>query len=327
MEVVYASDEGYAGLMGVSIASLVKQSTAPKSLTVNVISDGIEEQSIRRLRSTVEEGGAKFNHVDMPDLDSLAGVKLELPDFTMATYARLWLPQIFPDTQRAIYIDCDTIILGSLDYLWGLELSATESVAGVLDATSSTNKAKVGLASHQHYVNAGVLLLDLEKWRSEAVIERFVAMLQASSGRVAHNDQGVINACLADSIRPVHTRYNLMSYAQAMSFDEIQTYKRPANWIERAELHEARQSPVILHATGSFLFDRPWVEGSKSPMAQAWRDAAEHTAWHSTYPTPATRSALVTRFVRLLCRTRLRTAILFALGLVQANFRDRIRAF
>ena len=326
MEVVYASDEGYVGIMATSIASLLGNTQDIEQLRIHVIDDGIADSSRNSLSTAVIAAGAEICFIPMPDLNDLAGITLDFKDFALSTFARLWLAQIFPSLQRVMYIDCDTLICADLLDMWSIQLVDDELVAGVPDALSAANKAKVGLPSDALYVNAGVLLVDLEQWRKHKVAEEFVKFLRNNDGRVAHNDQGVINACLVGRIKPLHARYNLMSYAQGMSYAEVKRYKRPTSWIDANEFDEAKRNPTIMHATGSFLFERPWFQGSRSPMASDWNLTVNTTSWSARFPRASTPSFLL-RLVRGVCRTPLRRPTLYALGILQSKFRDRFGAF
>jgi len=325
VDVVYASDEKYARVMAVSILSLLDSSSDPASVRIHVLSEGITTESQDALTRMVEDQGSSLSFRELPDLNRLADVTLDFKEFSISTFARLWLPDFYPDLQRVLYIDCDTVVLQDLGGLWCTELPGTKSVAGVLDALSEENKRKVGLAADDPYINAGVMLIDVAKWRMAGTEETFVSYLREHGGVVPHNDQGVINACLTNEIVVLPPTFNVMSYCLALSFDELRTYKKPVGYYERREYDTVTAAPKILHATGSFLFDRPWVAGSRSPIADIWLATAARTPWSGT-PLETVDPGLVRSALRWACSGPARRPTLAALGVVHSLLRDRIRS-
>lgn len=326
MQIVYATDEQYARIMAVSICSLLESCNAPNKISIHVISDGVTEATRTKVRELVNRYHAAIEFIELPDLDSLAGVHLDFKEFSLSTFARLWLTELLPNVERVLYLDCDTLVRSPLDELWLTQLGDIESVAGVLDAVSAINKAKIGLSPDAPYINAGVMLIDLDKWRESRALDTFTEFLRTHSGRVPHNDQGVINGCLWKSVKPIHPRYNVMSYCLALSYPEIMSYKRPSAWITKDQFGELTSAPAILHATGSFFFERPWIEDSGSPMAPVWAEVKAKTPWSGEAPNkrrPRT-SAVV---LRSLCSSSLRQPTIATLGILQATIRERVRAF
>lgn len=326
MHLVYASDDRYAGVMAVSILSLLESCTDATRVVIDVIDEKLSEQSISRIQAMVSDFGASIRFTALPDLNEIAGVHLDFRQFSLSTYARLWLAELLPEAGRVIYVDCDTLICGPLDSLWGFEMDGGSCVAGALDAVSVANKRKVGLKASDPYVNAGVMVIDLDAWRRIGASRMFTTFLKERGGSVPHNDQGVINACLAESITPLDPKYNVMSFMQGMSFREVLTYKRPAFWVDEGAFSRAVASPVVLHATGSFLFDRPWFQESRSPMSERWTSVAARSPWSNEFPWPQSPS-MPLRLLRSIVGGPMRRMALWSLGVLQATVRDRIRGF
>lgn len=307
--------------------SLLAHAERPEDIRVTVISEGVTLASKTRLQAIASGFGASLDFVEMPDLNQLAGVRLEFRQFSLATFARLWLPDLLPDANRILYIDCDTLVQDSLESLWKTELFGQNSVAGVLDAVSAANKRKVGLTPDEPYVNAGLLVIDLAKWRSSGAKETFIRYLTDHHGVVPHNDQGVMNACLRGQVLPVDPRFNVMSYCLGLTYDELLLYKKPAAYYDRAAFSAAVRRPAVLHATGSFLFDRPWFRGSRSPIAESWLAARNQTPW-AEEPLWDPALSRPTKILRTLCAHPLgRRPTLGLLGVLQATMRDRLPSF
>ena len=318
MEVIYSSSDSYAGVMAISIASLLENNAQVDEITVHVISNGITNENVGRLTELVEGYGRQLHVVSLPDLNELISLEIDFKQHNIATFARLFLAQLFPDLRRAIFIDCDTIVVGSLQELWERPLGPDTVCAGVMDAISRFNKRRVGLTAASIYVNAGVLLFDLDNWKRLDAFDKCVTFLQERDGSIPLVDQGVLNGCMSRNIETLEMKYNVMTYAYAFSYKELLRYKKPcAEYYSRAEFDEAVANPTILHSTGSFLMDRAWHSNSDHPFAGEWRRYAESVGEISAFgeSSPSARDLVL----RKLCGTPLRRPVIEVLGILQAT--------
>ena len=74
------------------------------------------------MRELVNRYHAAIEFIELPDLDSLAGVHLDFKEFSLSTFARLWLTELLPNVERVLYLDCDTLVRSPLDELWLTQL-------------------------------------------------------------------------------------------------------------------------------------------------------------------------------------------------------------
>jgi hypothetical protein len=109
--------------------------------------------------------------------------------FTAATYARLLIPELLPsDTERALYIDADCVVVGSLSPLWQLDLGESAIAAG-----RDHGGDAAGLTGNEarDYINAGVLLMNLAVWRRDDLATKALSL--AAWNDYACPDQTAIN--------------------------------------------------------------------------------------------------------------------------------------
>ena len=93
---------------------------------------------------------------------------LNIQYITPQTYYRYAIAEWFPQLDKALYLDCDLIVKGSLEELWHTDIS-DYLCAGVPDLWIENiyYKPEIKLQPHECYINAGVLLLNLKKMRAE----------------------------------------------------------------------------------------------------------------------------------------------------------------
>lgn len=99
------------------------------------------------------------------------------------TFVRLWMANVLNES-KIIYLDVDVIINDSLDALWSLDMK-NKVIGGVFDAYPTFSEIK-GL-----YINTGVLLIDLDKWRKYNLTKILQNALKENYYRLA--DQDAIN--------------------------------------------------------------------------------------------------------------------------------------
>src|SRR5439155_15542090 len=156
---------------------------------------------------------------------------------------RVVLPARLPELQRVLYLDADTLVGGSMAALWdtALEGAPVGAVANVTEPAMQAHVTSLGV-ERGGYFNAGVLLVDLGRWREEgatAALTRFVA----DRPGLPWFDQDALNAVFAKRWKRLHPRWNAMNsfwmwgdLAAAVFGDEA--------------LAEARSRPAILHFEG-----------------------------------------------------------------------------
>lgn len=174
--------------------------------------------------------------------------------WSVATYARMLIPDLFPSAERALYLDADCVVLGDLTDLWHTDLGEA-AIGGVYDhGLVMERQAGIVLSS---YVNGGMLLMNLPVWRRERLSAAALTFRRASSA-VGLADQTAINAACAGRILYVHERWNFQLGASHSVRDwgdgpRIIHYTDPAKpWLYRdaflGELYRChrRQTPFPL---------------------------------------------------------------------------------
>ena len=106
MNIIYASDENFAMVLGVSIASLLQSNANVPILNLYVIDGGICFQSKEKLRDLAQQFNRKIHFLTIDSLDSYTGMPVSCQHkISLTAYYRLFLPQIAPGLEKAIYID------------------------------------------------------------------------------------------------------------------------------------------------------------------------------------------------------------------------------
>ncbi len=193
-------------------------------------------------------------------------------------YLRFLAPEFLPPSAaRVIYLDCDTVVLADLRPLWQLDLKG-KAVGAALDftwdpdGTEPRRLAGLGIEPGHIYVNSGVLLIDLERWRRDDIGRRLMEWA-AAQRELRFHDQDALNAVLQGDIQLLDCRWNL----------QARMYQLPRRAFpeEFAHTREARRAPAILHYTTA---NKPWLFRSSIPRKRDYFRYLRMTAFHGARP-------------------------------------------
>ncbi len=269
MFVIYHSSDSFANVTGISMISLFENNKHMDRIRVLYIEKGVSDNNKRILKSITEKYNREIEFLEMPNWSSKLNIELNSckSGWLGFGYNRLFLTEIVPeDVDKVLYLDSDTIIEGSLDELWNIDLN-NYYLAAVDDCLSSKYRKIVGIAEDGTYCNSGVLLINIKKWREENIIEEFKKILYANKGCFVFNEQSVINSLFSGKIKIIHQKYNVNSLVFLFEYDELIRLRKPYKFsYSKEQLEEAKKNPVITHFTGNFFVTRrPWVENSDHP--------------------------------------------------------------
>ena len=282
MNVMYAADDGYAEIAGVSIESLLDSNRETKDISVYFVEDKISNQNKERLRTTVEKYGRSITFIPKPNIRSLCGTELTTLRWSDSAYSRLYLDIVFkdyPDIHKLLYLDCDTLIVDNLESLWNEDINDYLGAA-VFECMSNMHKRIIGAKPSDNYVNTGVILFNVDRWKSEGISKVCTEFIKKYKGKTEYVDQGVINGTVVNKMKIVNPRYNLTALSWDFTYEEMQVYRKPHHGYDKATWTEAVSNPAILHFTTSFLSIRPWFEGSNTPWTDKWILYRNNSEWN-----------------------------------------------
>lgn len=167
---------------------------------------------------------------------------------TRTTYYRLFIAELLPpDIEKVLYLDVDIIVRHSLRPLWKTDIS-NYAVAAAPDIFSDITEfyERLKISRRYCYVNAGVLLINLEYWRECSMATLFLTWISENENVIHYGDQDVLNAVLKEKILLIPQKYNLMHGFLWKQSYYLEKFKN--------DIAEAKQDPTIVHFSG----EKPW---------------------------------------------------------------------
>lgn len=184
--------------------------TAMKSLYINC-------PNIDKIYFLIEDD--KFieelpNKVECINVSNQKWIKKDCPNLNphwggYMNQMRLVLAKIFPNLDKILSLDIDTIVLQDITELWDLDMN-NFYIAGVRD-TAQLNKN--GL-----YINGGVLLQNLDNIRHDKIDDKLLESIHKIKYRFCC--QGPINEIMKNKILELPSRYNSCSAFMNYSKDD-----------------------------------------------------------------------------------------------------------
>ena len=259
MNILYSSDDNYAKISMISIASLLEHNTKENEIKIYYIDDNISIENKNKIKEIVNLFNRSIIFISSSDLDTSF---IKKTNFSKAGYFRLLVSNIILE-EKIIYIDCDTLILNSLHELWNMDLKNIP-IAGVIDTVQNYVATSVGMNNNSTYINSGVMVINLDYWRKNKIEDMIVNFFNKFNGKVPHHDQGVING-IFKNISILEPQYNLMSQFYIFKSDELKKIYNLANYYSQDTIDSAIKTPVIVHFLNKF-YGRPWEIGCKHPL-------------------------------------------------------------
>ena len=132
LHIAISSDSNYAKLVSILLVSLFENNQWASCITVHLLSNNIDEESIKLIEKHIPSDKGNLVVYDVSDI---AGrLKIKVPStIAISAYSRLFLSSLLDESiDRVIYMDVDAIVLGSLKTIWSSNLENNQ-IAGVLD--------------------------------------------------------------------------------------------------------------------------------------------------------------------------------------------------
>ena len=252
INIVFASDNNYAQHTAVAMASVLVNTKVPQKIQFYLIDDEIQQENKEKITKTVQNLGGNIEFI------KIKNSKLEdcyvSGELSRASYFRLDIANILGESiEKIIYLDCDLLVYEEIEKMWQLDMGG-KPVAATCDlgimASARVRKQKnkfIGLPFDAPYFNAGVLIMDLKKWRDGNYAEAIIAL--ATQNKYPNHDQDALNKFFMNNWQEIPLRWDVIPPVFNL-FLKIVT--KPDL---RKKAIEAKLNPAIFHYAGGY---KPW---------------------------------------------------------------------
>ncbi len=277
MNVVYTCDNNFVWIMGISMISLFENNRDMEHLDVFLLGDNISDESKKQLKDIASGYKRECIIIDVPDLK----IPLEFTSsrWPKSAFTRMFSGELMPqECKRMLYLDCDIIIRDSIKELDKYNMEEY-CIYGVKDCVSKGYKKKIGIAPKDSYINAGVLLMDLDKMRKLNIRQMMAEFITEHSSDVSYADQDILNGMFKGKFGILAPKYDAMTLTCVYTYKQVRQIRHPSYYYDEEEFTRAQQSPAIVHYTTCMTNIRPWYKGSKHPFATDFDKYMQMSPW------------------------------------------------
>jgi lipopolysaccharide biosynthesis glycosyltransferase len=273
-----AADDFYAMPLGVTVYSALANLSRDCQITLFVLDGGIRKPNKLKLTASLDPARVTIHWLH-PSVEQIQRVYHEsVSPYPVSAYLRLLLPDLIPhDVTKIIYLDTDVVVAGNLETLWDIELGDRALLAvqdpvhrfiAYADHLQHLDRQALGIQPDQKYLNSGVLVINLEKWRSARIAEQIVQFL-AQHPELPYPDQDGISVVLAGQWQELAPEWNQVHVLHLFASWQQSPYSQQ-------QFLNALDRPSIIHFTSR---PKPWMPSRLHPQRQLFLQYLNRTAW------------------------------------------------
>lgn len=212
INIAISFDEGYIAFVYTLINSIFINN--PESvISFHAIAPDVPAADKQVLCEFTEKRGGKLRFYEFGS--SVITKEFVIPDstvsgLTIAAYYRIFFARLVSaQLSKLLYIDIDTLVVGDLRSLFQIDLRGF-AIGAVKDIEMHV-RTDLGIPDSDSYFNSGVLLIDLQQWRTQQITERACEVIAKHSDKIKQwADQDVLNMVFNGQWHRLDCRYNMM---------------------------------------------------------------------------------------------------------------------
>lgn len=268
--IVCGIDDQYYQHCGAMLTSLFEYNM--DEITVYILSLELSERSKHLLKELVNSYQKRIYFIDIPS-ELVLNFPMKSTDYpSLATYLRLFIPQLLPvEVEKALYVDSDIIFKKDISVLYDSDIT-NYALAGMEDAPNK-HALRLGFPESDLYFNAGFILLNIKYLRSIDFTNKAMEYIRDYREKIILHDQDVLNALLHGKVLFVSIKWNMLDCFYKKRPFIAKKYMQ--------ELNENLKSPAVIHFSGPL---KPWHYGCPHPLRKEYFNYSRKFSWGCQKP-------------------------------------------
>lgn len=276
--IVLSCDKNYVNYLGVAITSLLANANKMYNYDIVILQSNISIWQQKEILSIANEDNHSIRFIDIENIlsDKLLDKFFVIGHFSKAVYYRFFIPYIFQNYQKIVYIDTDLIVNHDISELYNTDLSSNFLIAAVKDVEMmrlTLNRIdngfwydyvtnKLDIRNIENYFNSGVLIFNIQQMITENSLEAFLNTLDRIENPVLV-DQDILNIVCENRVKFLDLKWNVLY--QIPIWDKNWKNKLPCSILN--EYIESRHKPYIIHYAGAV---KPWFQPNNDLASDFW---------------------------------------------------------
>lgn len=229
--VFYTISDSYTPYAAVSIQSLINHVDSQRDYTITLL---VQEISVEN-KTALENLSTENVHVNVFHIKDAMVQRIDNGEenylrgqfFTMSIFYRLFIPELFPQYDKCVYLDADTIINADIAELYDINLegnmfaSCPDLSIRYMPLLQEYITKCQGILPPEKYINNGVIVFDMKAFRDKKFIDKFFYLMEKYHFDNIDPDQAYMNEMCEDKI------YHLPKEWDSMPNESIPEFKNP----------------------------------------------------------------------------------------------------
>lgn len=224
ISIICICDDHYAILLAVLIKSIEANHSSAEKLSFFIVEDNISRKNKNRINNFVDKSKTEITWLKMSNCIP-KGFKLPIDKSSLPLniYVRLFIPQFITDKviEKILFLDVDMVMLEDVSKLWNTDMGEN-IVAAVQDQFIQIVSKWGGIANFEQlkihpdtkYFNAGLMLIDLIKWRNEDITNKVINAITTHKEHALFQDQYGLNVSLSNKWHELDPLWNRFAYSE-----------------------------------------------------------------------------------------------------------------
>lgn len=198
--IFFACDDNYIPFLGVALSSLKQRANRHYDYRIIILNEGLKETNRARISQYADENFSIEYFNISPAINKLReALSLRLRDYySVAIYYRMFIPTLFPNLDKAIYLDGDIVVVDDISEFFNTniegKLVAAINDRLVLDTPEFVRYVEQGVGiKATEYFNSGVLVMNLKEFRKQNIEAQFIHLLTSHNFDSVCPDQDYLN--------------------------------------------------------------------------------------------------------------------------------------
>jgi lipopolysaccharide biosynthesis glycosyltransferase len=244
--VLFCIDGKFWQHLAVSIASLLESNRHSTFRIFVVSASEMDAAEVAKLRSMIEAKGSSLKIIVYSEAASYQYLPTH-SHLTFSIYLRLFMTEYLdPSLDKVLYLDSDIIICSDIRELWSLPLGYAY-IGAAREPYNRRQREPLGFSRNDLYINSGVMLVNLERWRADRVLPRLLDFAQKNQEIIHSGDQDTINSVFRGRIYDIGYQWNWQALFPRFSPAEL--------GLDRETFSALRRTPKLVHFTSPY---KPW---------------------------------------------------------------------
>lgn len=266
INIALASDHTYAPQLEACAISVLSHNKN-NAISFKILDNGMTDEDIICLSETIQKRGGMLQIYDVKNIEQRMGFLPPYFQNSLGAYCRIFLPELLPEYDKILYLDCDIIVRDDLGKMWENDIDEYY-IGACKDTVPVKHKQDLGLRPEDLYINSGMLLINLKLWRKDQITQKIIKCIDNIRDTINLPDQDAINI-VCRKIKILEAKYNVMSPAYLMPYENIIGYFNVSNYYSEEEINRAKREPCIIHFTG-YPDARPWEKECHHPLKKVF---------------------------------------------------------